>query len=225
MANSNTIVDAFRTAGVATDQALVLNNPGGSNPWLFTLPASAVANAGAPCILEVPTTAANGVMNGPQVGIGLAQANNPWYADGNAFIVRAIGRIQPNTFGKTFKLYLFAGNGTDGSAGALGEKQIGFVSVTLPAQSTNVAYTNYDVEAKCLWDSQSLQLTGAFSGFVAGTLITSAAFSVVNPSGWVAQQAAGAYNALPFVIGVNLTSTAAGTPDVVTLEEFTADCN
>lgn len=228
MANANTVVDALRTAGVPADQALILNNPGGNNPWLFVNPASAVANAGAPCVLEIPTTAANGITTGgPLSGVSLSQPNNPWYADGNIFIVRALGRVQPNAFGKTLKIYLFAGNGLATPApGALADFPVGFGSATLPAAGQPAAFTNWYVEAKCLWDSNSLNLNGTFSGFIGGTAIAATAFTVYNPSAWAAQQAAGAYNNLPFVIGANLgASTANPQNDVLTLEEFTADLN
>jgi hypothetical protein len=226
MANANTVVDALRTAGVPTDQALILTNPGGNNPWLFTNPASSTANAGAPCALEVPTTSANGVTNGLLSGTPLAAANNPWYADGNVFIVRALGRVQPNAFSKTLKLYLFAGNGlSSGAAGALGDFEVGFGSATLPALGQPAAFTNWYFEAKCLWDSSSLNLNGIFSGFIGSTNIAATNFSIYNPSAWAAQQAAGAYNNLPFVVGANLNSTANAVPDLVTLEEFTADIN
>ena len=222
MANASTVVDALRLAGIPADQASILTNPGGNNPWLFVAPAGFAANAGAPIVLEIPTVAANGVENGLLSGVTLAAPNNPWYADGNTFIVRAIGRIQPNAFGKTIKLYLFAGNGLQNQAGSVADQQIGFASVTLPATGS-AAFSNYELEAKCLWDSQSLQLTGVFKGIVGGTLISETAFSVYNPSLWAAQQAAGAYLPLSFVLGANLNSTANATPDLVILEEFTAD--
>ena len=55
--NSNTIIDALQLAGVASDQPLVLTNPGGNNPWLFSAPAGLAANAGAPVALAVPVVA------------------------------------------------------------------------------------------------------------------------------------------------------------------------
>jgi hypothetical protein len=122
------------------------------------------------------------------------------------------------------KFYLFAGNGLAApSAGALADFQIGFGSAVLPLQASNDAFSNYYLEAKCLWDSQSLYLTGVFSGVIAGTLVASAAFSIYNPSGYAAQQAPGAYASLPFVIGANIASSVSGANDLITLEEFSAD--
>jgi hypothetical protein len=220
--NSNTIVDALRNAGVPTETPLTLSNPGGNSPWLFTLPANWASNGGNPVVLEVPN------IQGEAVDIsqlsGLNDANGLWYADGNMFIVRAVGRVAPNTFGKTLKLYLFAGNGlASPSAGALADFQIGFGSATLPLQASNDANSNWYLEAKCLWDLPSLTLNGVFSGQIGNTLISSTAFSVYNPSAYAAQQAPGSYNALPFVVGANLSSTAAGTADTVQLLEFVAD--
>jgi hypothetical protein len=223
MANANTIVDALRNAGVPTDQNVTLTNPGGNSPTLFTLPASNVANAGAPVVLEVPSVAANGVTNGLLSGNALSAPNNPWYADGNVFIIRAVGRVQPNATGKTLKLYLFAGNGLSqtASAGAIQDFEIGLLSAVVTP--TGGAFSNWEVEAKCLWDSQSLQLQGTFEGRIAGTFVGPTAFAVYNPSAWAAQQAAGAYNNLPFVLGANIASTANPSNDLVILEEFTAD--
>ena len=220
--NSNTVVDALRLAGIPTEQPLTLNNPGGNNPWLFTAPAGFAANAGAPVVLNVPCVIGEAVeISGNQAGE--ADPNGLWYADGNMFIVRVLGRVAPNTYAKTLKLYLFAGNGLDAGVGQLGEKQIGFGSATLPLQASNDAYTNFYLEAKCLWDSQSLTLNGSFSGQIGANLISAAGFSIYNPSAWTPQQAAGSYNPLPFVVGANLNSTAAGTADSVQVIEFVAD--
>lgn len=221
--NSNTLVDALRNAGVPQETPLVLTNPGGNNPWLFTLPASFASNGGQPVVLEVPTVAANGIEQGLLSG-GADNNITTWYADTNVFVVRAIGRVAPNAFGKTLKLYMFAGNGLgSGSPGALQDTQIGIASATLPATGQPAAYSNWFLEAKCLWDAPSLTLTGLFSGLVAGVNIAATAFSVYNPSSWQAQAAPGAYLPLPFVIGANLSSSANATPDTVSLFEFVCD--
>ena len=220
--NANTIVDALKLAGIASDTPLTLTNPGGNNPWIFSAPAGFAANAGAPVALEVPCVPGEAVDVSGRAGI--ADSNGMWYADSRAFLVRAIGRIAPNAYSKTLKLYLFAGNGLNTpAAGALQDNQIGFATVTLPAQATNDAYSNFLLEAKCLWDSASLTLNGVFSGLIAGSLISATAFSVYNPSAWAAQQAPGSYNPLPFVVGANVNSTAVGGNDVVQLSEFSAD--
>jgi hypothetical protein len=220
MANANTVVDALRQAGVPSDQPLSLTNPGGNNPWLFVLPASSASNGGQPVVLEVPSVAANGVENGAQNGNPLVI--NPWYADGNTFLVRAMGRVAPNNGSKTLKLYLYSGTGLAGPGQSQGA-EVGFGSATLPATSTGNVYSNWYLESKCLWDSQSLQLNCVTSGMIAGTAIAAVAFSINNPSNWLAQQAAGAYLNLPFVIGANLSSSAAAGQDIVTLDEFTAE--
>lgn len=226
MANTNTIVDALREAGLPQETPLVLSNPGGNNPWLFTLPATSVSNAGAPCVLEVPSTTANGVtLPGLLSGVGSAVPDQAqWNADRNMFLVRAVGRVQPNATAKTLKLYVFAGNGIPtGSAGALQDFEIGLVSATLPTAPTGGAFSNWFIEVRCLWDSASLQLTGSYKGSINGTLVAETGFVVYNPSAWAAQQAAGAYNNLPFVIGANIASTANANPDLVYLDEFTAE--
>ena len=228
MPNQNTIVNALRAAGEVENQPIQLTNPGGNNPWLFVWPAGVGVggpNAGQPVALEVPTVAANGIELGPLAGHN-ESTNNLWYADSNMFLVRAQGRVAPNNYNKTLKLYLFTGNGLQNAgagAGALQDFQIGFGSATLPAQATNDAYSNWYLEAKCLWDSQSLTMTGEFQGQIAGSLITRAAFSVYNPSAFVAQQAAGAYLPIAFVVGANISSSAAAGNDVVALEEFVAE--
>src|SRR5580700_4069120 len=113
--NSNTIVDALREAGVATETALTLTNPGGNNPWLFVLPASSASNAGTPCILEVPCVPGEAVeISGDLAGGG--DPNGMWYADGSPFWVRALGKVDPNATGKTLKIYLYAGNGEPSSS-------------------------------------------------------------------------------------------------------------
>lgn len=224
MANASTLVDALRTSGLAAETAPVLSNPGGNNPWLFTWPAGFTANAGAPVALAVPVVQAEGVTAAERLTGGNQATDQIWYADRAMFNVRAVGRALPSAFAKTLKLYLFCGNGLgSGVAGSSADVQIGFGSATLPLQATNVAYANWFMEAKCLWDSSSLTLTGIFSGQISGNLITSTAFSITNPSNYAYQQAAGSYNPLSFVVGANLSSTAAGVPDLVYLDEFTAD--
>lgn len=223
MANQNTVVDALRNAGISPDQPLTLTNPGGGVVWLFTLPATSVANAGAPVVLEVPTVAANGVEVGPLAGHN-ESTSNLWYADSNMFLVRAQGRVSPSVFGKTLQLNLYAGNGLQAPApGALRDIQMGSGSVALPVQASNDAFSNWFIEAKCLWDSASLYLNGVFSGMIAGTALAATGFSIYNPSAWLAQQAAGAYSPLPFVIGATIASSASGANDLVVLEEFTAE--
>ena len=205
--NSNTVVDALRQAGVPSDQPLTLTNPGGNNPWLFSLPASFAANAGAPVVLEVPTVAANGVEIGPLAGIAESKGN--WYADGRSFLVRAVGQAAPVAFGKTLKIYLFAGNGlASGVSGSQADVELGLASGTVSAVGGTAAFSNWYIEAKCLWDSASLNLTGTLSGLIGGNVIAATGFSIPNPSAWVAQQAPGAYLPLSFVLGVNMASTA-----------------
>ena len=217
--NANTIASALAVAGMPTNAQLTLTNPGGNSPWLFTLPATAVANAGQPACLEVPSVAANGVQVGPFSGV--AESDSIWYADSNVFTVRAMGRVAPNATGKTLKIYLFAGNGEPAGSGALQDFEIGLISgVVTP---TGGAYSNWFIEAKCIWDSASLQLTGYYSGNVAGTATAPTGFAVYNPSAWAAQQAAGAYNNLPFVLGANIASTVNPSADTVSLYEFSAE--
>lgn len=226
MPNQNTIVDALRVAGIPTETAPILTNPGGNNPWLFTWPASSVANAGVPVVLDVP------IVQGEAIDVGALAGHNQatdqeWYADRAMFLVRVLGRVQPVAFAKTLKLYLFAGNGlASGSAGSIQDFQLGLLSATLPAASTNAASTNWFIEAKCLWDSTSLSLTGSVSGVIGGTVISATGFSVVNPTAYAYQQAPGSYNPLAFVVGANLASTSAlpaGTNDILNLDEFTAE--
>jgi hypothetical protein len=223
--NADTIVDALRQAGIATETPITLSNPGGNNPWLFTYPAGFAANAGAPVTLNVPCVIGEAIDASGNLA-GTADPNGLFYADGNMFIVRAIGRVAPATFAKTLKLYLFAGNGLDaagGAGGSLGEKQIGFASATLPLQASNDANTNFWMEAKCLWDLQSLTLNGVFTAQIGTNVTTATGFSIYNPSAWAAQQAPGSYNPLPFVVGANVNSTASGVADSVQLLEFVAD--
>ena len=221
--NSDTLVDALRNAGVPTETPLTLNNPGGNSPWLFTLPASFASNGGQPVVLNVPCVVGEAVEIGGNLA-GTGDPNGLWYADGNMFYIRAIGRIAPSAFAKTLKLYLFAGNGLQTpNAGALQDNQIAYLSATLPLQASNDANTNWWLEARCLWDLQSLTLNGQAYGQIGSTLLSPTGFSVYNPSAWAAQQAAGAYNPLPFVVGANVNSTAATLPDSVQLLEFVAD--
>jgi hypothetical protein len=224
MANANTIISALKLAGIASDTPLTLTNPGGNNPWLFVSPGGFASNAGAPVALTVPVVQAEGVvMADPQAGIN-ESGDNLWYADKNKFLVRAVGRVQPNSYAKTLRLYLFTGNGLgSGVAGASADVQIGFGSAVLAASSTGVAYTNWWLEAVCLWNVESLQMTGYFEGQIGGTLITRTGFAVNNPSNWAAQQAAASYNPLSFVVGANIASTLVGGSDLVVLDEFTAD--
>ena len=221
--NSNTIIDALQLAGVASDQPLVLTNPGGNNPWLFSAPAGLAANAGAPVALSVPVVAGESAIKGLLNGAPLP-GKQEWYADGRSFLVRAIGTIQPAGGSKTIKFYLFVGNGLgSGVTGSQADVMLGETSSTLPAFTTGGAYSNYYLEAKCLWDSASLQLNGVLSGMVGGVAIAASAFSVPNPTAWVAQQAAGSYNPLSFVLGVNIGSSLGSANDVVQLVEFTAE--
>lgn len=221
--NADTVVDALRVAGSAAETPLTLTNPGGGVVWLFSYPATAVANAGVPAVLNVPCVIGEAVEVSGSLAGG-ADPNGLWYADGNAFIVRAIGRVAPSVFNKTLQLNMYAGNGLQSpAAGALRDIQIGSISVTLPAQASNDANSNFIMEAKCLWDSQSLTLNGSFFAQIAGTLTGPTAFSVYNPSAWAAQQAAGSYAPLPFVVGASISSSVAGAADSVQLLEFVAD--
>jgi hypothetical protein len=221
MANASTLVDALRTSGLASETSITLNNPGGNNPWLFTWPAGLTANAGAPVALSVPVVQGEGPQAAELLSGGAQSTDQIWYADRAVFRVRAVGRVLPNAFSKTLKLYLFAGNGITAGTGLVPDLQLGFASATLPASSS--AYSNWWIYADCLWDSSSLQLNGTFEGQIAGTVIAKTGFSVNNPSAWAAQQAPGSYNPLSFVVGVNLASSANANPDQVTLDEFTAD--
>ena len=220
--NQNTIVNALYNNN-PTNAPSVLTNPGGSNPWLF-LYNPVGSQGGLPVVAEVPTTAANAIDVAALTGEALAGNKGEWYADGRGFTLRCVGTVAPNAFGKTFKLYLFAGNGLQNSAGAVADQMLAEFSVTLPASGSG-AFSNWTLKAECLWDSASLQLTGVVSGQIAGQAISSVTFSVYNPSLFAAQQAAGAYLNIPFVLGANLNSTANATPDTVTLIEFTVDMN
>lgn len=220
--NSDTIVDALKQQGTASDQSIQLVNPGGNNPTLFSWPAGFQFNAGAPVVLEVPTVSANAVEMSAQAGEGDSQGI--WTADGHLFTVRVVGSVQPNNFGKTLKLYLFTGNGLpDSAAGAVGDKLLGQGSAVLPVASSKAAFANWYIQATCLWESASLYMNGYFSGQIAGTLLPLTAFSIYNPSNWLAQQAAGAYLPIPFVVGANIGSSAAAGNDLVNLVEFSAD--
>lgn len=222
MANANTLVDALRTAGLATETAPVLNNPGGNNPWLFTWPAGSAANAGAPVALSIPVVQGEGPQAAERLSGGAQSTDQVWYADRAMFLVRILGRVQPNATGKTLKLYLFAGNGLpDSATGAIGDKQVAFGSATVTP--TGGAYSNFWLEVRCLWDSNSLQLTGTYEGEIAGTLISKTAFAVYDPTAFKAQQAPGSYNPLSFVVAVNVNSTANSVSDLVYLDEFTAE--
>lgn len=222
MSNANTVVDALKLAGIPQDTPLTLSNPGGNNPWLFVAPASPASNAGAPVALSVPCVIGEAVESGRQTG-GATSDSQLWYADKAMFRVRVVGHVQPNSFSKTLKLYLFSGNGniTGAPGTSVTDLQIGFASATLPA--TVSAYSNFFLEALCLWDSLSLQLNGIFQGQIGGTAIAATAFSVNNPSSYRSQDAAGAFNPLQFVVGANLSSSASAQPDLVVLDEFTAE--
>ena len=223
--NTNTIVDALRMAGVPLNAPVTLNNPGGANPWLFTVsPTGDNPGTLLPVVLNIPCTSSltyssSGTSGSSQAPLssgpfaGVASSIEEWYADGNPFLIRTAGKILPNSFGKTVKFYLYSGNGQLSTApGYQPDIQIGFASATLPASIS--AYSNYYFEAKCIWDSQSLQLNGVFSGMVAGTSIAGVAFTVNNLSANVP---------LAFVFGVNLSSSANAVPDQVTLEEFAGE--
>ncbi len=220
--NQNTITSALYNNN-PTNAPSVLTNPGGNNPWLF-LYNPVGSQGGLPVVLEVPTTAANAIDVANSAGDALAGNKGEWYADGRSFQGRVVGTVAPNAFGKTFKLYLFAGNGLQNSAGAVADQQLASFSVTLPATGSG-ALSNWYLKFECIWDSASLQLTGVASGQIAGQAISSVTFSIYNPSLFAQQQAAGAYLNIPFVIGANINSTANATPDTVTLIEFTADMN
>ena len=211
------------TQEFAADTPLSLSNPGGNSPWLFTIPASYAANAGNPVTLDVPCVAGEAAFTSFLNGVALP-GKQEWYADGRSFLVRAVGQVAPNVYSKTLKLFLFVGNGLNsGVAGQEPDQLLLQTSTTLPAQATNSAYSNWYLEAKCLWDSASLTLNGVASGMVAGIAISASAFSIVNPTQWVAQQAAGSYKPISFVIGANLNSSANPSADVVQLNEFTAE--
>src|SRR5271154_5239963 len=107
MANASTIIDALRTAGIASETAPVLSNPGGNSPWLFTWPAGFTANAGAPVSLAIPVVQGESAVAAERLSGGNQATDQLWYADRNVFIVRAIGRVNPSAFAKTLKLYLF----------------------------------------------------------------------------------------------------------------------
>ena len=223
MSNANTIVDALRIAGIATEFAPSLTNPGGNNPWVFTQPVGqgvGAANPGAPIVLSVPAVQGQAVETGRQSG-GAQSDSQLWYADKNSFLVRVVGRVQPNAFSKTLKLYLFTGNGITAGVNLVPDLQIGFASATLPAASS--AFSNFYLEARCLWDSNSLQLNGVFSGMIGGVAIAPVGFSVNNPSAYAAQQAAGSYNPLQFIVAANIPSTVNPSNDVVYLDEFSAE--
>lgn len=224
MSNANTIVDALRTAGIALETPPSLNNPGGNNPTLFTWPAGSgvgAANAGAPVVLGVPVVQGEAVEVSSLAG-GAVPDSQLWFGDRAMFRVRAVGRVQPNATGKTLKIYLFTGNGLpDSASGAIGDKEVGLLSgVVTPVGG---AFSNWFLEAKCLWDSNSLQLTGTIKGVIAGTAVGETGFAIFDPTAFKAQQAAGSYNPLSFVIGANIASTANPNADVVTLDEFSAE--
>ena len=223
--NQNTIVDALKMAGVPLNAPVVLTNPGGANPWLFTVsPTGDNPSTLLPVVLNVPNTSAltygsagtSGSAQAPLASGPFSGTGSPieeWYADGNPFLLRAAGKIVPNAFSKSVKFYLYSGNGQLSTApGYQPDVQIGIATATTPASIS--AYTNYYLEGRCIWDSQSLQLNGVFSGMVAGTIINGVAFTVNNLSANVP---------LAFVLGVNLPSSANNTPDQVTLEEFSAE--
>lgn len=224
MSNANTFVDALRTAGLALETPPSLSNPGGNNPTLFTWPAGTgvgATNAGAPVVLSVPVVQGEAVNIGSLAGSAVPESQL-WYGDKSMFRVRALGRVQPNATGKTLKIYLFTGNGLpDSASGAIGDKEVGLLSAVVTPSGG--AFSNWFLEATCLWDSNSLQLTGTLKGCVAGTLIAETGFSIFNPSAFAAQQAAGSYNPIDFVIGANIASTANPNADVVTLDEFSAE--
>lgn len=222
--NANTVVDALRLAGVPLNTPATLVNPGGANPWLFSFPAGGILTSPAvPVVAEVPNSAAQSFSATGTSGSGGSSQSfavfpppiENWVADGKGFIVRAAGKIQPNSFGKTIKFYWFVGNGLLSTApGYEPDVQIALVSQVLPASVS--AYTNYQMKAECIWDSQSLQLTGVVTGQVAGTAFSSVSFVVNNISANVP---------IPFVLGANLASSANANPDLVLLTDWTVDMN
>lgn len=222
MANASTIVDALRTSGIATETAPVLTNPGGNNPWLFVWPAGNTANAGAPVVLSIPVVQGESPVAAEQLAGGNQATDQEWYGDRAMFLVRIVGRVQPNATAKTLKLYVFSGNGLpDSAAGAIGDKQVAFGSASI--SPTGGAFSNFFLEIRCLWDSSSLQLTGTYEGQIAGSLISKTAFAVYDPTAYKLQQAAGSYNPLDFVVAANVNSTANAVADLVILDEFTAE--
>lgn len=220
--NANTILNALINNSPANAPS-VLTNPGGNNPWLFTYNPVG-SQGGIPVVAEVPTTANNAIDIGYLSGTATGGNKGQWYCDGRGFIVRAMGTVAPNAFGKTLKLYFFAGNGLQNSAGAVADQLLAQFSTTLPSSGSS-AFSNWTLKAECTWDSASLVLTGVVSGQIAGQSISSVTFSVYNPSLFTQQQAAGSYLPIPFVLGANLNSTTNSQADTVTLNEFTVDIN
>jgi hypothetical protein len=224
--NRNTVQNALQNAGLQNHAPAVLTNPGGTQPWLFTAQLTG-NNPGAapPIVLEVPNSGSltfgaagtSGSAQAPLLGdeVGTAMPLEETYFDGRSFVVRAVGKVQPNAFSKTFKLWLFVGNGLVSTAqGFEPSVTVGTVSVTLPSSVS--AYSNWYIKAECIWDKDSLQLNGTFSGLVAGSAISATAFTVNNLSANVP---------LPFVIGCNLSSSANANPDLVFLTDFSCDAN
>jgi hypothetical protein len=222
--NQNTVVDALKMAGVPLNTPVLLTNPGGVL-WLFTTsPTGDNPGTLLPVVLNVPNTSAltygsagtSGSAQAPLASGPFSGTGSPveeWYADGNPFLIRAAGTVRPNAFSKTFKLVLFSGNGQLSTAtGYQPDVQIGSATATTPASVS--AFSNWYLEARCVWDSYSLQLNGVFSGMVCGTIINGVAFTVNNLSANVP---------LAFVLGCNLPSGANAQNDIVSLEEFSAE--
>ena len=204
-------VNTFANALGKSNAALVLTNPGGNNPWLFSRKDQTGA-LNIPAVLVIPTTAAAAAIASDEM-YGNSMPQEELVMDGKPFVVRASGLVLPSVGSLTLKLYVFYGNGEAvANPGALADVQVLLASATLPAASATVpAASNWLLELKCIWDSLSATLNIQTSGFINGTAVTSTMAQVTN-----VQQ-------VQFVIGANLTSEATALNELVTLTNFTAD--
>lgn len=214
--NGNILSDAL--AGVQSLPSR--SNPGGNNPWIISYaatPANSIGggfsnglNQNAVPVLLGFGEQANAVSPQPD----LVTPQPVEFIDGLPFQITLSGTIQPNRFGKTFKLYLYLvqGSFTPGNAAYYGAPiQLGLFLVTLPLQSSLCAFSNYFLNIDCMWDAQSLQLVGSYQGNVAGNLIAATSFSQSN------------CRAPLFGLGVNMASIqVSSVPDIVTLSKFYA---
>jgi hypothetical protein len=200
--NVNTVVNALKGSGGGP---LVL-----SNPTLLTL-------FGAPAVLSVPSTAAQGAENGASLSGDALPAKEEWYADARPFRIHACGTIQPLQASKLYSVYLYYGNGLAvTNAGGTGTTQIATVSGAVNAA---VPFdTNWELDTICLWDSTSLVLNASVD-------VNRSFLNATQASAKLTQVANVAAGALQFVIGGISNDSGAGqaVPFQIQLVDFSCE--
>jgi hypothetical protein len=193
--NVNTFVNALRGVG-----PLTLNSP-----TVLTL-------FGAPVVLSVPSTPSQAEQS--SLSGDALPGHEQWYADGQTFRVRASGLFQPLQASKTYSVFLYYGNGLAiANQGGTGETELGAASGTLNAAAP--FYTNWSLQADCLWDSASSVLNVVLNGQVNGVALTQQVKQVANV----------AAGALQFVVGgiANDSGVGQSIPFKIILNDFSAE--